>query len=103
MLPTLSTGSIVIRISKKDWPKAFRPLIAFGPIHAFKLRPKDKDPVYAVSPIHLQLLDAIDIPFEVIPRQSRSQIRSKSRRSKRSNPADTKRKARSRVKRPRGV
>lgn len=57
---------LFIRIPKKHRAKAFRPLVIMGPYHVFKLAADD--PVYVVSPVHLQVLDAVSIPFEVVPR-----------------------------------
>jgi hypothetical protein len=57
---------IAIRIPKAQWGKAWRAMIEIAPV-----RLVTKDPIYEVLPVHLDLLNARGIDYEVIPTQGK--------------------------------
>jgi hypothetical protein len=59
---------IAIRLPREYRGKAWRALIAVAPI-----RLVTKDPIYEVTPAHLELLNAQGIPYEIVVPSSRPQ------------------------------
>jgi len=53
---------ITIRLSKKEWAKAWRAMIEVGPVRLIAA-----DPVYEVMPVHLELLTARGFTYEIVP------------------------------------
>jgi len=52
---------IAIRLPKKQWGKAWRAMVEIAPVTLIA-----HDPIYVVEPVHLALLVAMGIRFEVI-------------------------------------
>jgi len=52
---------ITIRLPKQQWGKAWRALIEVAPVRLIA-----NDPLYEVSPAHLELLDARGFAYEVV-------------------------------------
>lgn len=52
---------IAIRLSKQQWGKAWRAMIELAPVRLVA-----NDPIYEVLPVHLELLNARGISYEVI-------------------------------------
>ena len=62
---------IAIRIPKSQWGKAWRAMIAIGPV-----RLVSSEPVYEVLPAHLELLNSQGISYDLVnptpvPREKR--------------------------------
>jgi hypothetical protein len=53
---------LMIRLSKTDWAKAWRAMIAVAPVRLIR-----SDPVYEVLPAHLEVLTARGFTYEVLP------------------------------------
>ncbi len=53
---------LTIRLSKAQWPKAWRAMIEVAPVRLI-----GDDPVYEVLPAHLELLTALGFTYEVLP------------------------------------
>lgn len=52
---------LTIRLSKREWAKAWRAMIEVAPVRLIA-----DDPVYEVLPAHLELLTARGFSFEVV-------------------------------------
>ena len=52
---------ITIRLRKQHWGKAWRAMIEVGPVRLIA-----RDPMYKVLPAHLDVLKALDIPYEPV-------------------------------------
>lgn len=59
---------LAIRLSKADWAKAWRAMIEVAPVRLVA-----DDPVYEVTPAHLEALSARGFAYEVVPPRSRRQ------------------------------
>ncbi|HEX3575954.1 MAG TPA: hypothetical protein VHU42_15240 [Rhodopila sp.] len=57
---------LMIRLSKTDWAKAWRAMIAVAPVRLIR-----SDPVYEVLPAHLELLNARGFAYQVVPELQR--------------------------------
>jgi hypothetical protein len=57
---------LTIRLTKAEWPKAWRAMIEVAPVRLIR-----DDPVYEVLPAHLEVLTARGIAYEVVPLRSR--------------------------------
>jgi hypothetical protein len=57
---------LTIRLAKADWAKAWRAMIEVAPVRLVA-----EDPLYEVSPIHLELLTARGFRYEVVPSRTR--------------------------------
>jgi hypothetical protein len=53
---------LTIRLSKGEWPKAWRAMIEIAPVRLIR-----DDPVYEVLPSHLEVLNAGGFAYEVVP------------------------------------
>jgi hypothetical protein len=53
---------LAVRLSKKDWGKAWRAMIEIGPVRLIA-----DDPLYEVLPAHVELLTARGIRYELVP------------------------------------
>ena len=62
---------IAIRIPKQHWGKAWRAMIEIAPVRLVA-----DDPIYEVSPAHLELLNTRGLAYEVVqPRPTRKEER----------------------------
>lgn len=52
---------ITIRLPKQVWGKAWRALIEVAPVRLVA-----PDPIYEVLPAHLEVLNARNLPFEIV-------------------------------------
>jgi hypothetical protein len=52
---------IAIRLSKRQWGKAWRAMIEVAPVRLVAA-----DPIYEVLPVHLELLNSRGIVYEVV-------------------------------------
>lgn len=52
---------IAIRLSKRQWGKAWRAMIEVGPVRLVAA-----DPIYEVLPAHLELLSARGFSYELV-------------------------------------
>ena len=52
---------LTIRLTKKEWPKAWRAMVELGPVRLIA-----DDPIYEVLPAHLELLTARGFAFEIV-------------------------------------
>ena len=52
---------LTIRLSKSDWGKAWHAMIEVAPVRLVA-----DDPIYEVSPVHLDLLTARGFKYEVV-------------------------------------
>ena len=57
---------LTIRLRKADWGKAWRAMIELAPVRLVA-----DDPIYEVSPAHLELLTARGFTYEVVPSRSK--------------------------------
>jgi len=57
---------LTIRLTKAEWPKAWRAMIEVAPVRLIR-----DDPVYEVLPAHLEVLTARGFAYEVVPVRSR--------------------------------
>ncbi len=56
---------ITIRLPKSDWGKAWRAMIEIAPVRLIA-----DDPIYEVSPAHLEMLTARGFRYEVVKKNS---------------------------------
>jgi hypothetical protein len=56
---------LTIRLPKSDWGKAWRAMIEVAPVRLIA-----NDPIYEVSPAHLEALNARGFAYEVVKLQS---------------------------------
>jgi hypothetical protein len=59
---------ITIRLPKAERGKAWRAMIAIGPVRLIAA-----DPIYEVLPAHLELLSSLGLRYEVVQTQPRRQ------------------------------
>lgn len=52
---------LTIRLSKAEWPKAWRAMIEVAPVRLIA-----NDPIYEVLPVHLDVLTARGFSYEVV-------------------------------------
>jgi hypothetical protein len=52
---------MLIRLRKADWAKAWRAMIEVGPVTLLR-----DDPIYQVSPAHLELLSARGFAYDIV-------------------------------------
>jgi hypothetical protein len=57
---------LTIRLAKADWAKAWRAMIEVAPVRLVA-----EDPLYEVSPAHLELLTARGFHYEVVSSRTR--------------------------------
>jgi hypothetical protein len=57
---------LTVRLSKADWPKAWRAMIEIGPVRLIA-----DDPLYEVLPAHLELLTSRGFTYDVVPSRPR--------------------------------
>ena len=55
---------LTIRLPKAEWGKAWRAMIAVGPVRLI-----GHDPIYEVLPVHLELLTARGFTYEIVQRR----------------------------------
>jgi hypothetical protein len=53
---------LTIRLSKAEWPRAWRAMIEVTPVRLI-----GDDPIYEVLPAHLEVLTARGFTYEVVP------------------------------------
>jgi hypothetical protein len=57
---------LTIRLPKTEWAKAWRAMIEVAPVRLIK-----DDPIYEVLPVHLEVLTARGLTYEVVPMRPR--------------------------------
>jgi hypothetical protein len=61
---------VTIRLTKRDWAKAWRAMIEVAPVRLIH-----DDPIYEVLPAHLEILAARGFTYEVLPARPRPKER----------------------------
>jgi hypothetical protein len=61
---------VTIRLTKRDWAKAWRAMIEVAPVRLIQ-----DDPIYEVLPAHLEVLAARGFTYEVLPGRPRPKER----------------------------